>query len=164
MIAKHIRREPDELFGVLAQRLFQERRGARHLDHLWMVNCYAGDGLEDLRYGIIEIEATQWRNQRVTASKSYYLMVGLRNEAPSLEVLAEIERAFASALGFEDHQCIASLHRLGDRRYLHIAYNKIHRTSFLCHTPFRDYPALARVCREMETRFDLAGEPEGGLQ
>ena len=73
-----------------------------------------------------------------------------------VETLKEIERAYAKALGFEDHQRVVGAHTNTDNFHLHVGYNKIHPKTGNVHTPFRDFKALAEVSMAVEQKYGLA--------
>ena len=82
MIAKRIQRRSDNDYGRPARYLAAAGDEGERLDALWMVNCDAGDGLEDLEIAIIEIEATQAQNTRATGDRTYHLILSFRNDRP----------------------------------------------------------------------------------
>lgn len=120
-----------------------------------MVNFHAGKGLEDLELAILEAETVQDLNTRVQKDKSYHLIVSFRDERPSKEALHDIEQHFAKALGFEQHQRIVAIHHDTENYHLHIAYNKVHPTTFKGHSPAWDYYKRDAVCRAMEKKWNL---------
>lgn len=84
-------------------------------------------------------------------------MISFRPEdEPSLtqENITIIEKAFAEALGFGDHQRVCGVHKNTNNLHLHIAYNMIHPERFTKHEPFRDFYRLSEVCGEMEQRYN----------
>ena len=158
MLAKHIPKDPkiSDSFKGLAQYIADAREEGEKLDGFWMVNCNAGESLDDLDLAILEIEATQALNQRVTGNKTYHLMVSFREgEQPSLEQCKAMEAEFAKALGFQDHQRVCGIHQNTDHRHFHIAYNKIHPDTLKCVTPFNDYKKLEGTCRALEQEYGL---------
>src|SRR3546814_612875 len=156
MIAKRIDIEPEnDNFERLADYIAAAPEEGEKLDDLWIVNCDAGETVEDLPLAIKEVKATQALNQTAKSGKTYHLMVSFRDERPSPEALRDIEREFAQALGFGDHQRIAGTHINTENFHLHIAVNKIHPVTLKAHTPFRDFKALEKVSREMEIKYGL---------
>ena len=157
MIAKHIKSKSGSgnSFGRLARYIADASDKGEKLDRFWAVNCKAGDGIGDLDHIVIEVEATQSLNTRAKASKTYHLMVSFRDERPSAEALADIERRYADALGFGEHQRVAATHQNTDNFHLHIAFNRIHPKTHNIHHPKHDYRALERTSRELETRYAL---------
>lgn len=122
--------------------------------HSW----YAGGEAESYLEGLIEVEATQAMNTRAEEEKTYHLMVSFRPEDdPKLtrEVLEDIERIYAEALGFTDHQRHCGVHVNTDNWHMHIAYNRINPRTFNTHHPFYDFPKLSRASRVVEQKYGL---------
>src|SRR3546814_19123031 len=104
MIAKRIDIEPEnDNFERLADYIAAAPEEGEKLDDLWIVNCDAGETVEDLPLAIKEVKATQALNQTAKSGKTYHLMVSFRDERPSPKALRAIEREFAQALGFGVH-------------------------------------------------------------
>ncbi|MFC3674946.1 TraI/MobA(P) family conjugative relaxase [Ferrovibrio xuzhouensis] len=156
MIAKRIDIEPEnDNYERLADYIAAAPEEGEKLDDLWIVNCDAGETLDDLPLAKKEIKATQALNQTAKSGKTYHLMVSFRDERPSPEALRDIEREFAQALGFGEHQRIAGTHINTENFHLHIAINKIHPVTLKVHMPFRDFKVLEKVSREMEKKYAL---------
>jgi hypothetical protein len=47
------------------------------------------------------------------------------------------------------------VHRDTDNLHLHVVVNKIHPKKLTLHDPFRDHPALAKICAELERKYRL---------
>ena len=159
MLAKHIAKDPKikDSFRALAEYIAAANEKDEKLDHFWMVNCDAGEQLEDLDLGIIEVEATQSLNQRAGPCRSYHLMVSFRpGESPAPAELQAMELAFSKALGFQDHQRICASHINTDQLHFHVAYNRIHPETLKAHTPWNDYLELEKTCRKMERAYGLS--------
>jgi len=127
------------------------------LDKFWIVNCGAGTELGDLKTALIEIEAKRFMNPKAR-NKTYHLMVSFRpgeREKLSADDLKDIERNFADALGYTEHQRVVGTHVNTDNFHMHVAYNKIHPVTLKCFTPEKDFFALERVCRAMEKKYGL---------
>jgi len=127
------------------------------LDKFWIVNCGAGSELADLKTALFEIEAKRFMKPKVK-NKTYHLMVSFRpgeREKLSADDLKDIERNFAEALGYTDHQRVVGTHVNTDNFHMHVAYNKIHPVTLKCVTPEKDFFALERVCRAMEKKYGL---------
>lgn len=155
MIAKRVKSEGQDSFRRLAEYLSAADDPGEKLEDLWIAGAAAGTGKADLNLAIREIEATQALNTRARGSKTYHLVVSFRDEKPSADAMREIEREFASALGFGEHQRIAATHTNTDNFHLHVAYNKIHPVSGRSHSPSHDFRALEKVCRAMEKKHGL---------
>ena len=121
-----------------------------------MVNTLGGDAVQDLELAIREVKAVQALNTRVKGDKSYHLMVSLRaGERPSAEAMADIEREFAQALGFGEHQRVAATHENTGNYHLHVAINRVHPVTGKGHWPSFDYRTLEEVSRAMEVKYGL---------
>ena len=156
MIAKRVQRRSDDDYGRLARYIAAAGDEGEKLDALWMVNCDAGDGPEDLEIAIIEIEATQARNSRATGDRTYHLILSFRNDRPDDAALRRIEWQFAAALGYGQHQRVAATHVNTDNFHMHIAINRVHPETGRCVTPFRDFEALEATCRAVERQYGLS--------
>ena len=158
MIAKkhHKKIDKKDSYADLGQYIAAAKEDGEKLCDLWIVNCNAGDGIDDLDLAIMEIEATQALNQGAYYSKAYHLTVNFApGEKPEIDTLKAIEQEFSKALGFEEHQRICGTHQNTDHFHMHIAYNRIHPESFKAHQPFNDYLALEKTCRDMEQKYGL---------
>ncbi|SEH66574.1 TraI/MobA(P) family conjugative relaxase [Magnetospirillum fulvum] len=159
MIAKKIAKKPEirDDYSHLGRYVAAAREKGEKLDRFWIVGCDAGTDLADLDTALIEIEATRAFNSKLT-DRTYHLVVSFHageQDKLSLADLQDIERAFAEALGFADHQRVAGTHINTDNFHLHIAYNKIHPETHRCHTPHRDFFTLSKVARAMEQKYGL---------
>lgn len=156
MIAKRIDIEPqNDNFERLALYLAAAGDVGEKLDALWIENCHAGDGAEDLDLAIREVKATQALNKTAKEGKTYHLMISFRDERPTREALQDIEKAFAEALGYSEHQRVVATHVNTDNFHMHVAFNKVHPTSLKVHTPYRDFRTLEQVSRAMELKHGL---------
>lgn len=160
MIAKRIDRKPEvrDDFGHLANYVAAAREVGEKLDKFWVVNCDAGQDRADLDLALMEIEATRLAKPGI-ADKTYHLVVSFRSgeqDKLSADDLRDIERHFAEALGYGDHQRVIGTHINTDNFHMHVAINKIHPTTGRCRTPRQDFKTLAKVAREMEQKYGLA--------
>ena len=164
MIAKRVHRQksedgeikPDNYKALALYIAHANEKDGEKTDHFWMVNCEAGEGLEDLDLAVLEIKATQNLNTRSKGDKTYHLIFSFREgEKPPLEALQEMEREFAKALGFEDHQRVVGSHQDTGNYHVHVAYNIIHPETLKSHQPGFDYYRLEDVCRAMEQKYGL---------
>jgi hypothetical protein len=115
---------------------------------------------DDPGWAVKEILATQARNTRSRADKSYHLVVSFPDgEKPTREQIEDIEDRLCAALGFEEHQRISAIHQNTDNWHAHIAINKVHPRTFRNIEPFRDHYRLQEVCAELEIRHGLTREP-----
>ncbi len=160
MIAKRIPKNPEiaDSFKALALYIAEARDGGEKLEDFWIGNCGAGDGLDDLPAALAEVEAVRAMKPK-TANKTYHLVVSFRpGERPGREQVREIGREFAHALGFEDHQWVAGTHRDTDNFHIHMAFNRVQPETLRVRSPWNDYRALERTCREMERRFGFQAD------
>lgn len=160
MIAKRIAKKPDvaDNFTALGRYIAAAADKGEKLDKLWIVNCDAGTEIEDLETALAEVEAVRQMKPGLD-DKTYHLVVSFRpgeEDKLSAEDLKDIERTFAEALGFGEHQRIAATHQNTDHYHLHMAINKVHPKTLKVHTPFRDFKILEQVCRQMERKYGLA--------
>ena len=127
------------------------------LHSLWIENCEAGDSIEFLDMAITEIKETQEQNSRAK-NKTYHMLVSFQEEdgIPDETILREMEKAYAEALGFSEHQRIVACHQDRDNFHFHVAYNRVHPESHKCHSPSWDYYKRDKVNREMEKKYGLS--------
>ena len=121
----------------------------------WTAGCYAG---QDYDLAIDEIKATQGMNTRTKKEKTYHMVVSFHPEdfkKLSLEDFKNIEKEFAAALGFEDHQRLCGIHINTDNPHMHVAYNMIHKEKYTRHDPFYDYYKRDKTCRLLEEKYKL---------
>ncbi|MBE1237397.1 relaxase/mobilization nuclease domain-containing protein [Phaeovibrio sulfidiphilus] len=159
MIAHKPPRKPGvpDNYRRLGQYIADAPKDGEKLRDFWIENCNAGTDLDDLDLALAEIDATRAFNTR-SEDRTYHLVVSFRpgeEDRLSLQNLQDIEREFARALGFTEHQRVVGTHTNTNNFHMHIAYNKVHPEHHLCHSPSWDFPALARVCRAMEQRYGL---------
>jgi hypothetical protein len=159
VIAKKIEKKPDirDDFSHLGRYVAAAKEKGEKLDKFWIVKCDAGAGLDDLDTALIEIEATRAMKPGID-DKTYHLVVSFHageQDKLSLEDLQDIERNFAEALGFAEHQRVAGTHINTDNFHMHVAFNKVHPTTLRVHTPHRDFATLSKVARAMEQKYGL---------
>jgi len=159
MIARRIDREAaNDNYRALALYAVDATIGGHQGEktfHSW----YAGGEAETYLDGLIEVEATQALNTTAEEEKTYHLMVSFRpkdEDKLTKEVLEDIERIYAEALGYADHQRHCGAHINTNNWHMHIAYNRIHPRTFKCHSPFFDFPKLSRASRLVEKKYGLS--------
>lgn len=104
-----------------------------------------------------EIIATQDRNTRARADKSYHLVVSWPlGEAPTRAQMEAAEDRLVGALGFDGHQRISAAHRDRGHVHLHVAINRIDPLTFHAVHPFRDHFRLQEACVELEAEHGFA--------
>jgi hypothetical protein len=164
MLAKRIDRDPEKAkydnFRALALYVagYTEKKPEEKILHSWIAGC----GADNFLGALIEIECVQAINTRSKGDKSYHLMLSFRPEDEDKltpERMEDIEKKIALALGFETHQRICGIHHNTSHIHMHIAYNKINQENFTIRDPYRDFYALAKVCREIEQEYGLVVDP-----
>lgn len=159
MIARKIPKKsnvPDN-YKRLAHYIAAAEEPGEKLDRFWIVNCNAGESIDDLDTALIEIEAIRRFKPKV-ADKTYHMIVSFRageKERLSDEDLRDIEETYAKALGFADHQRVVGTHINTDNFHMHIAFNKIHPETLKVHSPSHDYRIRDRVSRQLEKKYGL---------
>jgi hypothetical protein len=121
----------------------------------WCAGCFGGD---DYAEGIAEVLDTQDMNTRTTQAKTYHLIVSFRPEDEARftpELFQAIEKRFAEALGYAEHQRHCGVHKNTANLHLHVAYSMIHPEKGTWHKEFRDFWIRDRVCRELEREYGL---------
>lgn len=104
-----------------------------------------------------EIIATQARNTRAKADKSYHLVVSWPlGEAPTRAQMEAVEDRLVASLGFDKHQRISALHRDREHVHLHVAVNRIDPVTHHAAHPFRDHFRLQAACAELEAEHGFA--------
>ena len=160
MIAKKVAKAPEvrDNFRALAAYVAGTRDpGERPVD-LWIVGCDAGSEASGFDAATAEVEAVRSRKP-AGANLTYHLIVSLRAGAVlDGAQFREAERAFAGALGFGEHRRVAAAHGDTDNFHMHVACNRVHPVTGKAHSPWGDYRALERTCRELERRFGLSAD------
>jgi hypothetical protein len=143
---------PKHEFARLVKYLVDGQDKLQRVGEVRVTNCYS----DELVAGILETLNTQSFNTRAGPDRTYHLILSFRaGEEVDSETLAKIEERVCNALGFADHQRISVVHHDTDNLHMHIAINKIHRTRFTIHTPYRDYHTLAKICEQLEADYHL---------
>ncbi len=155
MIGKRIDIKPqNDNFGNLGRYIADASHEGEKLLVAWHAGCHS----ETYEAALVEIEATQGLNTRCKGGKTYHLIVSFRPEdEPKLtpEAFRDIEKAFANALGFKDHQRLCGVHKNTNNMHMHVAYNMIHPERYAKVEPFRDFYKLSEACRAMEEKYGL---------
>jgi hypothetical protein len=139
-------------WGRLGSYVLDEAHGGEKVAWSHVTNCWSSDP----GWAVKEIEATQARNTRSTADKSYHLVLSFpEGERPSREQLEDIEDRVCEALGFGEHQRISAVHQDTDHWHVHVAINKVHPRTFRNVEPWYDHYRLQEVCAELEIRHGL---------
>lgn len=153
MIAKRAERRKDgkSSFSKLARYITRESN-EEAIAFSSVSNC----GFDDIDLAVKEIEATQERNTRSKADKTYHLVVSFpAGEVPDKEQLKDIEDEICKSIGLGDHQRISAAHNDTDNFHLHIAINKIHPVSHRAIEPYYDKYSLDEACSRLELKHGL---------
>lgn len=154
MIAKKSSRRKDSKssFGTLAKYILREEKNIEKVEYSSITNC----GFDSFDLAVKEIEATQARNTRSKADKTYHLIISFpAGEKPSHDQLRDIEDEMCRAVGLGDHQRISALHTDTDNIHLHVAINKIHPVSHRNVELLRDHYRIDEACSLLEERHGL---------
>lgn len=173
MISKRVRRDKaTSSFGRLGRYVLSAK--SDNADILWartadyvMDTKGEGEKLASFRItncaadtpgmAIAEVQATQAKNTRSKADKTYHLIVSFPDgERPTPAQLEDIEDTLCAALGFSEHQRISAVHINTENLHIHIAVNKVHPRTLRCVEPYNDYYTRDRVCRELERKHGLS--------
>jgi len=147
MIAKRASRRKDgkSSFTKLANYITRESKD-EEIAFSRVSNC----GFDSVDLAVKEIEATQGRNTRSKADKTYHLVVSFpAGEVPSKEQLEDIEDELCKSIGLGDHQRVSAAHNDTDNFHLHIAINKIHPVSHRAVEPYYDKYSLDEACSRL---------------
>ncbi len=129
-------------------------KGEKSLMH-WCAGCLGDD---DYQNGIAEAVDVQAMNTRTKQNKTYHLVISFHPEDEAKltpEIFRAIEKRFATALGYTEHQRHCGVHKNTANLHMHIAFNMIHPEKHTRHDPFRDYWKRDKVCRELEQEYGL---------
>lgn len=156
MISRKVdRKQENDNYRLLAFYVGAADHEEEKLLFRWHESCAS----EEFDLAIREVEAVQDLNTRTTREKTYHMIVSFRPDDESKlteEIFKDIERSFAEALGFEEHQRHCGVHKNTANVHMHVAYNMIHPGKFTRHEPYRDYDKRDQVCRELEKKYGLA--------
>lgn len=118
----------------------------------WVTNC----GTDDPGDATVQIQATQARNTRSKADKTYHLVFSFPpGEHPPLNILQAIEDELCESIGYADHQRVSAVHIDTDHLHVHVAINKVHPTGLQNIEPYYDQRRLMEACDRLEIKYDL---------
>ncbi|SEA65162.1 TraI/MobA(P) family conjugative relaxase [Nitrosospira multiformis] len=149
MIARHIpmKSARRSSFRELVAYITHAKDKAVRIGEVRVTNCHQ----QEAQDAVLEVLATQLRNQRACSDKTYHLLISFpAGEQPTAEALRSIEDEVCNALGFGEHQRISAVHTDTDNLHIHVAINKIHPKTLTIHNPYCDYKALGAVCERLE--------------
>lgn len=156
MISRRIHIDPKhDRYARLAAYIADAGHGGEKCLMSWCAGCLGG---EDYEEGISEVVDVQQCNTRAQGAKTYHLLISFRPKDEtrlSPEVFKDIERRFAAALGYTEHERHCGIHRNTAHIHMHIAYNMINPNTYALHKAYRDYWIRDRVCREIEQEYGL---------
>ncbi len=139
-------------WGRVGAYVLDEAHGGEKVAWSRVTNCWSTDP----GWAVKEIEATQARNTRSTADKSYHLVLSFpEGERPNREQLEDIEDRVCEALGFGEHQRVSAVHQDTDHWHVHVAINKVHPRTFRNVEPYYDHYRLQEMCAELEIKHGL---------
>lgn len=130
MIASRKDRKPEnDNYRELARYIADAKNDGEKVLMHWSAGC----AFDDYLAGICEVEATQSQNARSRQTKTYHLVVSFRPEDEaklSVGAFIDIEKSFAQALGYENHQRHCGVHKNTDHLHIHMAYSMVDREKF----------------------------------
>lgn len=154
MIIRHIPMKKAKLssFSGLVRYITDPQNKEERVGKIRISNCNS----IDTTWAIQEVLATQSKNQRVKADKTYHLLVSFAaGDVLSASQLNAIEDSIVSAIGFKDNQRISTVHHDTDNLHIHIAINKIHPKTLKMIEPYRAYKTFAEVAAKLEREYGL---------
>lgn len=126
MISKKVGIAPqNDNYAKLAAYIADAGPGGEKNLMYWSAGCLGDD---DYHNGIAEVQDVQALNRRTKQCKTYHLVISFRPEDEATltpELFMTIERRFAAALGYEEHQRHCGVHKNTGNLHMHIAYNMI---------------------------------------
>lgn len=135
-----------------ADYILDRKDGGQRVAAVRVTNCHN----EEPGLALVEIAATQERNTRSQADKTYHLVVSFPpGERPNPEQLQDIEDRLCDAIGLGDHQRLSAVHDDKDHFHFHVAINKIHPCTLRAITPYFDESRLQAACVELEKKHGL---------
>ena len=156
MISKHVHYEAaHDNYGALARYIADAGHEGEKCLASWCAGCMADD---DYDLAIVEAQAAQALNTRSQKEKTYHLLISFRPEDEARltpEDFKAIEKRFAAALGYSEHQRHCGIHKNTNNIHMHVAYNMIHPERHTRHEPFGDYATRDKLCREIEREYGL---------
>jgi Relaxase/Mobilisation nuclease domain/Large polyvalent protein-associated domain 7 len=139
-------------FSGLVQYISDPQNKNERVGKINIKNCYS----TETSWAIEEVLATQAKNNRAKADKTYHLLISFApGETLSNKILETIEEKVISSIGFKEHQRISVIHHDTDNLHIHIAINKIHPTTLNMIEPYRAYKTFANVASKLEIEFGL---------
>jgi len=154
MIAKKVTKKKGTKsdFKNLVGYLMREHKPEESIEYNRISNC----GFNTIDLATKEIQATQARNTRSKADKTYHLVVSFKaGEHPTQDQLEDIEDEICKSIGYAEHQRISVLHTDTDNVHIHIAINKIHPENHRSIEVLRDHYRLSDACNLLEERHGL---------
>lgn len=99
-----------------------------------------------------EMKATSDMNGRVKNPVYHFVVSWPAHENPIDQQVFEAGRAAIEALGMQEHEYFAAVHRDTDNIHGHFLVNRIHPDTYKGVYPDRDFYKLDKVMREMELK------------
>lgn len=155
MITKRVaahKKGPKAKAGGLIRYIVDAKHEGAKVERLAFANCYN----DDYECVIREIEAVQGMNTRSQIDKTYHLVVSFQEgEAPTADILDDIEQEIATSLGYGVHQRVSAVHHDTDNLHMHMVINKVHPERFTVHEPYYDHYKLGELCQSLEIKHGL---------
>lgn len=157
MISKrtHIQAKNDNYARLASYIADAKNKGEKCLAS-WCEGCFGG---ENYKEGIEEVKDTQALNTRSKNAKTYHLIVSFRPEDEerfTVQDFKDIEKKFAEALGWSEHQRHCGIHKNTDNIHMHVSYNMVNPEKYTVHKEFRDFWIRDKVCRQLEQEYGLS--------
>jgi hypothetical protein len=108
--------------------------------------------ISSLSAAVEEMKSVAEMNRAVKDPVYHLILSWPKYEHPTSEQVREAVEIQMKALGFEEHQWIAAVHKDSDNFHVHVAVNKVHPETYRVVNPRGDYFILDKTCREIELR------------
>ncbi|HCJ4394751.1 TPA: TraI/MobA(P) family conjugative relaxase [Legionella pneumophila] len=154
MIIRHIPMKKVRLssFSGLVRYITDTQDKQERVGKIRISNCNS----HEPAWAVQEVLATQAKNQRAKADKTYHVLISFApGEVVSDNLLNLIEDRIISAIGFKEHQRVSTVHHDTDNLHIHVAINKIHPETLNMIEPYWAYKTFAEVATQLEVEFGL---------
>jgi len=128
-------------FAVLTEYITQHAAAVSHSQNVWSVKTVAGD-----------MQGIALMNERVKDPVYHYVLSWRDGDNPSDTQAFDAVTDTLTALGMQDHQWIAGVHRNTDHVHAHVGVNRINPETLKSVYPKGDWIVLDRTCRELEIK------------
>ncbi len=154
MIVKRVpsKKATKSSYKALANYILDKSNNMEKVESYYFSNC----SYTEIDHNILEIENTQFLNQRAKQDKTYHLIVSFQeDENPSNEIIQDIEKELLSSIGLEDCQRLSVIHNNTNHKHIHIAVNLIDPISHKIKNLSFDKFTLQRTAAELEKKHNL---------